>query len=338
LDRKIPADEYKIVEQVGMMRIADLFKVRQNSQTYNESGDHRTTFYAQSSLVMHYIYDNQLLPKVATYFDLAYNRHMRVEEAIQQAFGMSPTQFDKNLRDYFASGRYKYYPIPNPPGIASNNYSARPLSTAEGNAVLAEVHLRSRNYQEQANNEFKGILKSDLNNAAACRGLGFAYLQKQDSAQASEYFKRAAQLDFKDPRVHYYIALLMARENGFAGGAHGPDMARELESSITLGPTFADSYALLAFTQSSAGDPAEALVTMRKALAISPRNEGYLHNLANLYLANRQPGPATHCSNRSGVVKIPLSPRRWAQLWRRLSSSSRCYRRGLPRRLREGCW
>jgi len=289
---KIPDDEYKIVQQVGMMKIADLFKVRQNSQTYNESGDHRTTFYAQSSLVMHYIYDNQLLPKVATYFDLEYNKHIGVEEAIQQAFGMSPAQFDKTLRDYFASGRYQYYPIPNPPGIASNNYTARPLSAADGNAVLAEVHLHSRDYQEQASSEFIGILKSDPNNAAACRGLGFAYLQKQDYSQAAEYFKRAAQLDSKDPLVHYYIALLMARENGFAGGANGPDMARELESSIALDPNFADSYALLAFAQSSAGDPAEALVTMRKALAISPRNESYLYNLANLYLANRQPDQA----------------------------------------------
>jgi Tfp pilus assembly protein PilF len=289
---KIPDDEYKIVQQVGMMKIADLFKVRQNSQTYNESGDHRTTFYAQSSLVMHYIYDNQLLPKVATYFDLEYNKHIRVEEAIQQAFGMTPPQFDKTLRDYFASGRYKYYPIPNPPGIASNNYSARPLSAADGNAVLAEVHLHSHDYQEQASSEFIGILKSDPHNAAACRGLGFAYLQKQDYSQAAEYFKRAAQLDSKDPLVHYYIALLMARENGFAGGANGPDMARELESSIALDPNFADSYALLAFAQSSAGDPAGALVTMRKALAISPRNESYLYNLANLYLANRQPDQA----------------------------------------------
>lgn len=30
---KIPDDEYKIVQQVGMMKIADLFKVRQNSET-----------------------------------------------------------------------------------------------------------------------------------------------------------------------------------------------------------------------------------------------------------------------------------------------------------------
>ena len=81
----------------------------------------------------------------------------------------------------------------------------------------------------------------------------------------------------------------MARESGFGGGADLPAMTRELETSINLDPTFADSYALLAFAQSTSGDAPKALVTMQKALAISPRNENYLFNLANIYLANRQP-------------------------------------------------
>ena len=34
--------------------------------------------------------------------------------------------------------------------------------------------------------------------------------------QAAEYFKRAAQADSKDPRVHYYSALLMSREGAFS--------------------------------------------------------------------------------------------------------------------------
>ncbi len=288
---KIPNDEYVILERVGMMKIADLFKVQQKSQTYNENGDHRTTFYAESGMLMHYIYDNQLLPKVAVYFDLEENQHVRIEDAIRQAFGMSAQQFDKALRNYVSSGHYKYYPIPTPASIASNNYTFTPLSAAAGNAVLADIHLHSRDYQQRAVNEFQDILKSDPNNAAACRGLGYAYLQKQDFAQAAEYFKRASQLDSKDPKIHYYNALLIFRESGFGSG-NLATVTEELESSISLDPNFADSYALLAFAQSTAGDPAKALGTMRKALAISPRNENYLFNLANLYLANRQPDQA----------------------------------------------
>jgi len=286
---KVPNDEYVILQQSGTIKIADLFRVQQNSQTYNESGDHRNTFYAESGMLMHYIYDNQLLPKVGIYYDLMESRHLRVEDAIQQAFGMSAPQFDKALRSYIVSGHYKYYPIPNPPNISPNTYTATPLSAAAGNAVLADIHLHSRDYRQQALNEFQEILKSDPKNAAACRGLGYAYLQKQDFTQASEYFKRASQLDSKDPRVHYYSALLMVRKTGFGSAADLPGITAELETSIGLDPNFADSYALLAFAQSTGGDSGKAIGTMRKALAISPRNENYIVNLANLYLANRQP-------------------------------------------------
>jgi hypothetical protein len=173
---KIPPDEYLILQQLGIMKIADLFKVRQNSQTYNESGDHRTTFYAESGMLMHYIYDNQLMLKVAAYFDVKTNKHLSVEDAIHQAFGIDAAQFDKALRSYVNDGRYKYYPIPAPASIAPNNYAARPLSMTDGGAVLADIHLHSRDYHEQAVTEFQEILKSDPNNAAACRGLGYAYL------------------------------------------------------------------------------------------------------------------------------------------------------------------
>jgi Tfp pilus assembly protein PilF len=289
---KIPHDDYVVLQQLGTMKISDLFRVEQNSSTYNESGDHRTTFYVESGMLMHYIYDNQLLPRVSVYFDLKENKHLPIEDAIRQAFGMSAGQFDTTLSSYIRNGRYKYYAMATPASISSNNYTVTPMSVAASNAVLADIHLHSRDYQKQALSEFQDILKADPKSAAACRGLGYAYLQRHDFTQAAEYFKRSSELDSKDPRVHYYNALLMAREGGFGGGADLGTMTKELEISISLDPGFADSYALLAFAQSTSGDPAKAVTTMRKALAISPRNESYLFNLANLYLTNRQPDQA----------------------------------------------
>ncbi len=289
---RIPDYTYMILRQAGRMKISDLLRVQKDTKTYNESGDHRSAFYAESGLLMHYIYDNQLMPKVAVYFDLTVNKHVRIEDALQQAFGMSASQFDDALYSYAASGHYKYYRVDAPAGIDSNNFVATPMSAAAGNAVLADIHLHSRDYQERALMEFQEILKSDPNSAAACRGLGYAYLQKQDFTRAAEYFKRASQLDSQDPRVHYYNALLMVRESGFASSANLPTMTTELETSIRLDPKFADSYALLAFAQSAARNHAEAIGTMRKAIAISPRNENYQFNLANLYLANGQPDQA----------------------------------------------
>ena len=285
---KIPHDEYVILQQTGMMRISDLFKVQPNSSTYNENGDHRTIFYAESAMLMHYIYDNQLLAKVGNYFTLR-DRHVPVDEAIQQSFGVNPQQFDKNLHSYAASGRYKYFPIANPPGISPGAYTVGPVTAANVSAVVADIHLHTLDHHEQAVAEFQEILKSDPNNGAACRGLGYAYLQRQDFTHAAEYFDRASRLDSKDPRVHYYNALLMTQRNGSRSSADASEIARESEISISLDPTFADSYALLAFARSTLGDSAKALGTMQKAVALNPQNQAYMFNLARLYYLNHQP-------------------------------------------------
>ena len=289
---KIPDYDYIVLRHLGIIGIADLMKVREYSETYNETGNRRTTFYSESAMLMHYIIDNQLLPKVAVYFDLKENQHVPVEDALQRAFGMSAKQFDDAISKYITVGHFKFYKIPTPANIAPANFTARPLNASDSASVLADIHLHSRDYQDKALAEFQDILKSDPNNAAACRGLGYAYLQRQDFVHAGEYFKRASQADSKDPRVHYYNALLMARQGGFTKTSDIPALTQELETSISLDPTFADSYALLAFSQSTTGDPAKALVNMQKALAIDPRNENYRFNLANIYLANHQPDKA----------------------------------------------
>jgi len=281
---KIPPEEYLILRQDGMMKIADLFRVQQNSKTYNESGDHRTVFYAESAMVVHFIYDNLLIPKVAVYFDRVVDQKMPVDNAIQQAFGISAVQFDGALRKYVDSGRYKYYAIPTPPGVASSTFTVAPLGALDAKAIMADVHLRSPEYQEKALQEFQEILKEQPNHATALRGLGYAYLEKQDFAHAGEYFRRAAQADSKDSRVHYYSALLTSREGFVADPTKRLEMKKELETSIALDPNYADAYSLLAFAQSSSGDHDGALQSARKALNLSPRNEGYLFNLAQILM------------------------------------------------------
>jgi len=290
-----PSQEaYLVLQQAGWIRVADLFKVRHNSQTYNESGDRRSVFYAESNMLMHYIYDNQaqLLPRVGAYFDLTSNKRVPVEDAIQQAFGMSPAQLDKTLHDYVSRGQYKYYPIPTPANIVTSGYTTASLSAADSNAIMADIHLHSPDYRDKALEEFQEILKTDANNAAALRGLGYAYLQKKQFSEAADYFRRAAQLDSKDPRVHYYSALLMNREGGFADREKLPEMIKELEAAIALDPNFAEPYSLLGFAQGFTGDWEKGLANMQKAVALSPRNSWYQFNLAQMFLNHRQPDQA----------------------------------------------
>ncbi len=284
---KIPEQTYLILQQMGMMKVADLFRVQQNSQTYNETGDHRTTFYAESGLVVHYLYDNRLIPKLVVYFDALQNQKKSVEEAIQLAFGMTAEQFDRALRDYRSGGRFRYYPIPTPAGIVAAQFTAEPVPALNVRALVADIHAHSPDYRDKALGEFQEVLKTDPDNMAALRGAGFVCLQQKDYERAADYLRQAVQRDSKDARVHYYYAMLL-NQQGPLDKARTAEIAKELEISISLNPGFADAYSLLGFTQSFSGEPAKGIAALKKALDLSPRNEHYLFNLASAYLANQR--------------------------------------------------
>ena len=288
---KVPDDEYYVLANTPWMKIADLLRVRQYSSTYNESGDHRTVFYAESGMLVHYIYDNSLIPKVGDYFDLVRNKDVSVEGAIQQAFGMSAIQFDKTLRNYFSNNRFRYYNLAAPAGIDGKLYTSAPLAAIDAQAILADAHLHSPDYQKTAAEEFEAVLKVDPNNAAAMRGLGYSYLMKQDFEKAGEYFHKSAKLNSNDSRVFYYSALLSQREGSASFGSDNErleSMQSELEKSIKLDPDFADAYSMLAFTYMSQGKRDQAVPVLLKAIELNPRNEQYRFNLANLFLESQK--------------------------------------------------
>jgi Flp pilus assembly protein TadD len=226
------------------------------------------------------------------YFDLREHEGLPVEPAIQRAFGMSSAQFDKLLRDYVKGGKFKGYTVPTPPGIVTSEYGAAPVGSAQAAAVLADVHLHSQDYREQAMEEFQAVLKTDPDNATAWRGLGYAYLMKKQYAEAGERFRRAAQLDPKDPRVHYYSALLMQGQGFFVDRSRLPEMIKELETTVALDPTFAEAYSRLGQAQSANGDIEQGMASMKKAIALKPHNERYLHNMAVMYMNHREPDQA----------------------------------------------
>jgi tetratricopeptide (TPR) repeat protein len=285
---QIPADTCRMLKRTGMMQVADLFRVQQNSKTYNESGKPRNMFYAESSLVVHYLYDNKLTAKLVDYFDATGQQKKTIEQAIQLAFGMTPKQFDTVLRNYLSGGRFKNYTIATPSDIVAAQFTETSVSLADARALLADIDAHSSDHQDRALDEFQEVLKMDPDNASALRGAGYVYLQRQDYEHAGEYFRRASERDSKDSRVHYYNALLMNRAGGLRNGVKSNEMKKELETAIALDPKLADAYLLLAYAQAVSGEPEKGLATMKNAVKLSPRDESYQLNLANIYLANRK--------------------------------------------------
>jgi len=265
----------------SLQPLAALFAVTHDSQTYNESGDRRTLFYAQSWLVVHYLFDAGKLKETGAYFDLVLNQHVPIPEAMQRAFGLEPKQFDRQLSDYAHSSHLVSHTFEAPAGIDDTAYSVTKLDEADARAVLADLHLHSPDHAQQAMGEFEQVLQLIPNHAAAHRGLGYAYLRKRQFEPAAEHFRRAAELDSTDARVHYYNALLMQ----LTGRVDDPwTMKKEAEKAIALAPEFADAYNLLAAANAAEGDLPAAIAALRNAVRLSPRSDLYLLNLAQYLL------------------------------------------------------
>jgi Flp pilus assembly protein TadD len=111
--------------------------------------------------------------------------------------------------------------------------------------------------------------------------LGYAYLRKRQFEPAGEHFRRAAELDSTDARVHYYAALLMQLTGKVDDSSA---MKKEAEKAISLSPEFADAYNLLAAANAAEGDIPAAIEAMRNAVRLSPRSDLYLLNLAQYSL------------------------------------------------------
>ncbi|HSA92937.1 MAG TPA: tetratricopeptide repeat protein [Terriglobales bacterium] len=279
------------LQRNSWMRVVDLFSIAHGSKEYNETGDRRSIFYAQSWLMTHYLFDTRKLKEASTYFDLVLNRGLPIDQAIRQAFGLEPKKLDDELRRFFSSDQALLYTFQTPISVeTANTYRVRPLGPPDVKAVMADMHLHSPHYFEQGATEFEEVLQLQPDNAAAHRGLGYAFLRKNDLDQADLHFRRAAELNADDPRVHYFAAMLMSRQ---AFGPSGQvekfrEMTAHLEKSISLNPEFADAHNLLAMVHLWQREPERAIASFKRALELSPRVEHYAVNLAQAYVAARQ--------------------------------------------------
>jgi Tfp pilus assembly protein PilF len=126
--------------------------------------------------------------------------------------------------------------------------------------------------------------------------LGYSYLIKRDFEKAAEYIHKSAQLDPNDPRLLYYSASLTQREALLTSDVDAErlrSMQSELERAIKLDPQFADAYSLLALAYRLQGKLNEAIPVLQKAVELSPRNEQYQLNLAQLYVESKRLDEAT---------------------------------------------
>jgi tetratricopeptide (TPR) repeat protein len=290
------------------LSLPDLFTMRHDTSSYPE-GTHRTLFYAQSWMTMHYLLNKDKLSETGTYFGLVQLQHVPVEDAIQQAYGMAPAQLDKAVKDYFHSlSQLKQdQDASRQPGAATANrpeiyhfaaplapdevaIEAKPVLESDADAQLAEVMVRLPERREQGLKEIDRILRltdkngQPIDNEIAHRALAWAHMDRKEFPQAAEELGNAAALDSNDVWNRYYLALLKYKtaQAGHEEMQGLANMMIDLKATLDWYPEFAEAYNMLAMARIEGGGGASALESIKQAIALSPRNEQYLFNLGQI--------------------------------------------------------
>ncbi|MGA8733536.1 MAG: tetratricopeptide repeat protein [Terriglobales bacterium] len=286
----------ELLNTTAWLAMPDLFATSGAGQ----GGSRHTLFNAESWIVMHYLLSQNKLPETGTYFDLIENQHLSVEDAIQKAYGVSSSQFAEAVKGYFHTlaqganaGATPLLGVAPGEQIGSSN---KELPPGQGQALLAEMSLRLPEHREQAVQELgliAGQPKED--SVVARRGLAWAYMQKKEFDSAVEELSKGAELNPKDPWLHYYLALVQLRAAQSAGrSTEGlSNVMQDLRLVVDWDPEFAQARSMLAMAQLEGGGVHAAMDSMRAAILLSPRNQNNLLDMAQIYMAGKNWEAAT---------------------------------------------
>jgi tetratricopeptide (TPR) repeat protein len=299
------------------LTLPDLFAMK-NRTVNGLEGTHNTLFYAESWMVVHYLINQHKLEETGTYFDLVENQQMPVEQAVQQAFGMSVAQLDKAVKDYFHSLKPLTDAMwaaksPNPPLTANVVYelplpmevddvgsSSKRIDLPEAQARVAEMELRIPERRAQAVQQLQQLVADpQTETAIAHRALAWAHVQKGETTEAFEELNTAVDMNPSDlwatfglAQASYHSGENGARVQGLASTGHS------LQAVIEAYPDFAEAYALLGWARLVGGGTNSAIEAMKMAVQLSPRNEAYQLRLAQTYIATKKWDEATAVLDR----------------------------------------
>ena len=157
--------------------------------------------------------------------------------------------------------------------------------------VPARLFRDKENDKEKNQDDKKNaLLVTAVGNEIAHRALAWDHLQRQEFDAAAEELANAAVLNQSDMWIRYYLSVLKYR---IARSKHTeivglPNMMQDLRAVLEWYPEFADAYNLLAIAHLRGGGPVAAMQAERAAMQLSPRNQQYIYNMAEIYIADKK--------------------------------------------------
>ncbi len=286
--------------------------------------DSQQMFEAESWMVMHYLINQDKLPEMGTYFGLVEARHMDIPDAVQQAFGISPKQFEQAVESYFQSlnthgnldgnsnggsqgnspaspaGSAKNqnsgaaaleHPLRLPVGVLDVGTSQQDVPSTTAQALIDEMQMRLPERRAHAIADLESLINNPAGpNSIEYRAFAWLNLQQAKFEDALQNLGYAARYDQNDPWVHFYSAVAKHRQ---ARATHSTtqglaNMLIDLRIVIDAHPDFARAHDLLAQARMEGGGLHSAEGAAQVAIQLAPRRHDYVLHLAQIYLEDKK--------------------------------------------------
>jgi tetratricopeptide (TPR) repeat protein len=280
----VPIPDLHFLRENGkLLQLEQLFSIDPGSAIYATNGEYQSIFYAESWLLVHYLFEHALINKTKTFFATMERTH-NPDAAACEAFGMSLKELERQVLIYGKGDSFRYFRLPFVHDLGTARWKMRLLQELEREAISIDVEEHFGRSLDFVIAEYQRLLSVSPENELALRGIGSALLGKGDVLDASQHLRRALAINPRDAEAHYFLAL---SESQFAiehGGVGPGNVLQEANACIALEPTFAGCYRLLALGYASKGENVQAMLNMNRAIALSPRTESYALDLAEIKL------------------------------------------------------
>jgi len=210
------------------------------------------------------------------------------------------------------AGAPPVYEFPEIVAPDTNVITAKVLREADARAIAAEVKTRiperreaglqelhalattpestAPRKTEQKDDKKNALLVSAVGDEIAHRALAWDHIQHSEFDAAAEELANAAGLNQSDMWIRYYLSVLKYR---IALSKHAdivglPNMMQDLRAVVDWYPEFASAYDLLATAHMKGGGPVAAMQAERAAIQLSPRNQQYVYNMAEIYIVDKK--------------------------------------------------
>jgi len=279
-----PVASHVLLLRARFIPLGELLAVDHSSALYNE-GDRRSIFYAEAWALTHYLMV-QRPDGVA-----GINRYLNASraagnegEAFAQAFGVTPAQMERELRDYVQRPIFKAidYELKEKLSVDEPEAAAT-VAPAEAEARLGDVQRRVGRVDEAAP-RIERAAATGPDDAYAQLTLALLRLEQDRRQEAGTLLRKAAALAPGDFLTQFTFALTLLRDR--TADDDTLTLAHDaLAKAVSLNPQSTEALSWLAYSDLVAGERlAEATSAMSKAVLLAPARLDYRLRLAEIYV------------------------------------------------------